>query len=608
MLAAQVPPNDAERVAALRRFGILNTAPEETFDRIAFVAKTVLAAPAAAVTFIDADRQFFKARLGTPFTQTPRDVAFCAHTILSSEPFVVLDATRDERFHDNPLVTCPAGVRFYAGAPIRTRDGFNIGVVCAIDFHPHQNPPSQTQLDSLTKLAAMAADELELRNALAELGEALERRTAAEQARAMSEQRLKDFLDTAMDWLWETDANHRFTLMLAGNRVPVGTPPSVGATRLEHAGGDAADPHWAAHLDDLAAHRPFRLFRYTVPDGVGGRLHVSVSGNPVFDSDGGFCGYRGTGRNVTALAKAEAALRDLGNRLSILSASGAIGMMVCRHDRLVEANDELLRIVGYGQADLDAGLSWSDLRPAGEASGIARPSPTEAVRADDRPKFIDTELLHKDGRWVPVSINWVFLDESERLWMALVKDIGDRKAVEAHIRDLAFHDSLTGLSNRRSLIDELARRIASPDPRDNSGALLMIDLDYFKTVNDNLGHDAGDDLLQRTSSKLQSVVRQNDMVARLGGDEFVVVLFGLTDGAEVAATAEQIVEACRSASRELGAPLHTSASVGVAMFPVDGTDPKGLLKSADLALYEAKARGRCSVRFFARAPAALAVP
>ena len=282
-------------------------------------------------------------------------------------------------------------------------------------------------------------------------------------------------------------------------------------------------------------------------------------------------------------------------------------MMVRRDDRLVEANDEFLRIVGYGQVDLDAGLSWSHLRPTGESGSAAPSSLPEAARADARPKFVDCELLHKDGRRVPVSINWVSLDESERLWMALVKDIGDRKAAEAHIRDLAFHDSLTGLLNRRSFADELARRIASPDPRDNSGALLMIDLDYFKTVNDNLGHDAGDDLLQRTGSKLKSVVRQDDMVARLGGDEFVVVLSGLTDRSEVAAMAGRIVEACRAASRELGAPLHISASVGVAMFPADGTEPKGLLKNADLALYDAKANGRCSVRFFEREPAGLAI-
>jgi diguanylate cyclase (GGDEF)-like protein/PAS domain S-box-containing protein len=598
MLTAPLPSNEAERLAALRRYGILDSPPEESFDRLIFVAKTILSTPAATVTFVDSDRQFFKARAGVSVTQTPREIAFCAHTILGSEPLVVLDATRDERFHDSPLVAGPEGVRFYAAAPIATPDGFNIGAVCAIDFRPHAVAPTPQQLESLCKLAAMAADELELRRAVSELGEALDRRCAAEQAHMQSEQRLKDYLDTATDWLWETDENHRFVRILADDRVPFGEVPFLGRTRLERAQADPNDPLWAAHLDDLAAHRSFRLFRYPVTDPAGRVIHVSVSGKPLFDPDGTFRGYRGTGRDVTALVETEAAMRDMGRRLSILSASGVIGMMVCQDDRLIEANDELLRIIGFDQSDLAAGLAWSDLR-ASDGSDSTAP----VVHVDEptaRAKFIDTECLHKGGRRVPVSISWVSLDEGKRLRMALVKDIRDRKAAEAHIRELAFSDSLTGLMNRRSFADELVRRIGSDDPRDNAGALLLIDLDYFKDVNDSLGHDVGDALLQRIGSALRAVVRQNDMVARLGGDEFVVVLTGLTDPREVAATAQRIVEACQMVPREFGCPRHAGASVGVAMYPADGTDPTRLLKSADLALYRAKSDGRCLVRFFDR--------
>jgi diguanylate cyclase (GGDEF)-like protein/PAS domain S-box-containing protein len=601
MLTAPLPSNEAERLAALRRYGIVDSPPEESFDRLTFVVKTILSTPAATVTFVDSDRQFFKARAGVSVTQTPRDIAFCAHTILGAEPLVVLDAARDERFHDSPLVTGPEGVRFYAAAPISTPDGFNIGAVCAIDFRPHDVPPTPQQLESLSKLAAMAADELELRRAVSELGEALDRRCAAEQAHMLSEQRLKDYLDTATDWLWETDENHRFVRILADDRIPFGEVPFLGRTRLERAHANPSDPLWAAHLEDLAARRPFRLFRYPVTDPAGQVIHVSVSGKPLFDPDGTFRGYRGTGRNITALVETEAAMHDLGRRLSILSASGIIGMMVCRGDRLVEANDELLRIIGYDRSDLAAGLSWPDLQPAGHPDAASPIFTAPAAGVDlpaTRAKFTDTECLHKDGRWVPVSINWVSLDADKR--MALVKDIRERKAAEEHIRELAFRDGLTGLLNRRSFIEELARRIASRDPRDNAGAVLMVDLDYFKSVNDSLGHDVGDALLQRIGAELRAVVGQTDVVARLGGDEFVVALAGFADQREVRVTAQRIVEACQTVPREFGCPRHAGASVGVAMYPADGTDPNGLLKSADLALYRAKTDGRCLVRFFDR--------
>ena len=595
MPPAPIPSNELARLAALRRYQVLDSDPEESFDRLARTARTVFDVPCGMVSFVDTDRQWYKARIGVETSQTSRDAAFCAHTILSPAPLVVLDAVHDERFKDSPLVTCENGVRFYAGAPICTSDGHNVGVLCVTDQCPHDTPPTVGQMETLQSLAAMVADELQLRRTVLALNEALEQRIAAEQALALSEQRLKDFLETASDWLWETDEDHRFASIMANDRFALVGPPFIGHTRCQRAGGDPDTPQWAAHHADLAARRPFKGFRYSVADAAGRTVHVSVSGRPLFDFGGAFRGYRGTGRDITARVEADATIRDLSTRLSLLSTSGVIGMTVWEQDRLVEANDEFLRIIGLGQSDIAAGLSWSDLQPqdpAAAACGIAT-APNGAGR-------FETEFLHTCGAHVPVSVIWVTLDVTKQSRMALIKDISERKASEAQIQELAFRDALTGLLNRRSFAEKLAARIAGHGCNDKEGALLLVDLDYFKYVNDTFGHDAGDALLGEIGKRLQDAVRHDDLVARIGGDEFAVVLGGVSDRRVITATAERIIDSCQAPVRHEGCEILVGASIGVAVFPEDGIDPAHLLKNADIALYRAKAGGRSTMSFFSR--------
>ncbi|MBM3542311.1 MAG: GAF domain-containing protein, partial [Alphaproteobacteria bacterium] len=185
---APKPADEAERLAALRRHNILDTAPEETYDRIARLAAQVMGTPIALVSLVDDDRQWFKARYGLVAEQTPRDVAFCAHTILDSKVMVVPDARRDPRFAGNPLVTGEQRVIFYAGAPLTTPDGLRLGTLCTIDRVPHA-PITEEQDRALRDLAAMVVEAMELRRqgraALDELDE--RRRVGAELLRLTRE-------------------------------------------------------------------------------------------------------------------------------------------------------------------------------------------------------------------------------------------------------------------------------------------------------------------------------------------------------------------------------------------------------------------------------------
>lgn len=136
VIAAFDAGREERRLLALRNLALLDSAPEREFDALAALASEMLGCPIAALTVIDRDRQWFKARYGVEVQQTPRDAAFCAYTIREPQPFVVPDATRDERFFDNPLVCGPPHIRFYAGAPLVLPDGWIVGSLCLIDSVP----------------------------------------------------------------------------------------------------------------------------------------------------------------------------------------------------------------------------------------------------------------------------------------------------------------------------------------------------------------------------------------------------------------------------------------------------------------------------------------
>lgn len=165
--------NESQRLIALERSGLVDTAPEEAFDRIAWLAASTLDAPIALVTLITPTRQFFKARLGLEMTETPRSTAFCNHTIMQKGVFAVEDLREDERFAANPAVAGDPNFRFYAGAPIFSKDGFALGSLCIIDYEPRKLGAEEQR--TLAELAALATLELRFRQTDQQLRDALRR-------------------------------------------------------------------------------------------------------------------------------------------------------------------------------------------------------------------------------------------------------------------------------------------------------------------------------------------------------------------------------------------------------------------------------------------------
>ncbi len=195
-------------------------------------------------------------------------------------------------------------------------------------------------------------------------------------------------------------------------------------------------------------------------------------------------------------------------------------------------------------------------------------------------------------------INAVHLPHGVTRYVALFADISERKEHEERIDYLARHDALTGLANRRLLDDRMGKLLSSARKGDQGVALLLIDLDRFKQVNDSLGHQVGDQLLVEVARRLNACVRGGDTVARLGGDEFVVLLAGIADHRGIAHVAEKIREALARPVEVGGHLLHTSPSIGISLYPSDGADLEGLLQAADIAMYQVKAAGRNAWMFF----------
>jgi len=278
---------------------------------------------------------------------------------------------------------------------------------------------------------------------------------------------------------------------------------------------------------------------------------------------------------------AKARLRLDRQRLRALANMSLEGLLICEGDRIVSSNNSLERLSGIDGAEL-VGRFASSLFP-----GVDLPSLPEREERD-------AELVGADGHPVPVRVLRSQVPVGHRMQTVIaVRDQSERLRAEAEIRTLAFSDPLTGLANRARFQDVLHLQAAWHREQGRTFALLMIDLDRFKLVNDTLGHPVGDLLLRKVADRLISTVHSGDIIARLGGDEFAVLQLDVRHPDWPAQLARRIVDALGDQPFVIdGQPVHIGASVGLVLSGDADGDTAELLRNADLALYAAKADGK----------------
>ena len=451
-----VPVYEEARLNALSEYAPAAPFDDAPYAAVLELARDLFEVPTAFVSLLERDRQVFAVRRGLDLCETSREISFCAHAVAREDMLVVLDATLDPRFCNNPLVTGAPYIRFYAGAPLVSPSGHVIGTMCLADTRPRTRFDEE-QRRQLRQLAVLVLDPLEMR-------------------------RLKRAQDVGQ-----------------------------------------------AHFASIAA---------ASPDGI---ICAGEDGRIAF--------WNAAAERMLGYPAAEA----LGRPLDLVMPERMRGS--------------------------------PDGRP-GFAAITVPPGLTE--------RTVALHVRRKDGTELPVEASLsVWRDEGATSFGAILRDSGEHAAIEEQLLRLAHQDPLTGLPNR-TVLRHHVERLQGVGP----AALLLLDLDDFRAVNDDFGRAVGDAVLQHVAERLIHQIGPDGTVARLDGDEFAVLMPGVTSDDQAAETAKMLVSALSQSVKVEGRYVSVGVSVGIALHPGNGTDTANLMESADLALHRAKAKGRRCVQKF----------
>jgi len=434
-----------------------------------------------------------------------------------------------------------------------------------------------------------------------------ERKAAAESVAAANTQR-KAVLDSATRVsIIATDAEGMITVFNSGAERMLGYSAEEVTTQRSLL--ELHDPNEVAHYAEVLSiefHRPIEGFdvlvlraaledveerEWTYIRKNGEAITVVVSVTALRAEDGSVTGFLHVATDVTARKHAEELLRK--QSAAMTASMDGIGIL---DDRLefTYVNDSFAKLFGYQRPSEILGRSLCDLY-----------EPHEQVR------FITSivPLVHQRGRWrgeatglrrdgapFPQEISLTALGSDGIV--CIVRDITERTYAEEQIKHLAYHDALTNLPNRLLFKDRLTVALSHANREGSRLAVLFLDLDRFKVINDSLGHNIGDQLLQAVAVRVQTCVRESDTVARLGGDEFTILLPNLHRSDDAAPIAQKIIEAIRYPFHIEGREFFSTTSIGISLFPEDGTDAETLIKNADTAMYQAKELGRDNYQLF----------
>ncbi len=577
---------EAARVSALKSYQLLDTATEAIYDEITELVAGICDVPFALINLISDDRQWFKSVHGD-FTirELKRDAGFCSRVVDSAEPLEVADAAHDVRFFNDPLVCGDPGLRFYAGMPLMTDTGHAIGVLCVMDTRPRTL--SRIQRAALSHLTDVVMRLFEARRV------------------ARHAERLGHILENSLNEIIIFDAATNFVL-----HANLGACRNLGYALEELTRMTAADlaADWTeqrradVQRQLLRGESAFVAVEVTArrKDGSTYPFESRVQygnqfGVPAFVIIGNDISTRKATEEALHCEKelAQTTLASIGDAMISTDPNGCVTYL----------NPVAERLTGWS-LDEAKGMPLEEVfHIISEQDRLRVDSPVDRVLKTGKITGLasNTVLLTRGGMECSVedSAAPIRNRNGELVGVVLVfRDVTEARELANNLSWQASHDALTELVNRREFENLLSGLLNSARNRGIDHALLYLDLDQFKIVNDSCGHQAGDQLLKQLSSLLLTRMRRSDTLARLGGDEFGVLLEGC-DIERAVQVAHQLLDAIRGFRFVWRDRLFSvSASIGVAGISANSESVETVLSAADTACFMAKDKGRNQVQLF----------
>ena len=506
--------------------------------------------------------------------------------------------------------------------PIRL-DGRNIGAlkIC------YRQPVSESE-------PFLPEERQLLEDIAARIARLVDRQEAAAQLRS-SEQRFRDLTESSPDWIWEVDNRGVFTYVSPRVAPLLGLDAAavVGTELFCYLDHEEAQRVSGTLYATFASRQPLSAFECRFRHKSGHSVVLEISAVPYFDAAGHVVGYRGTGHDVSARKRQETLLAGERRVLEMLAHEEPLPDIMDGLAAIYELQYPDKKFVSISAYDPDCKIlhmggapglpdSFKHRLNLLAADGEVPGSPWEnlvALAIDPRFASVREEVNAYGlvSRWAlpifsaqhevlgkiviygrdlagPSAPDRELFDRIARMVGVAIEKYNDRRSLSI----MAYHDTLTGLPNRALLQDRLHQALIEADRHEQLVALMFLDLDRFKTINDTLGHEKGDLLLKAVAARLREAVRAGDTVSRPGGDEFIIVLAGIAHVDNVSRVAQKIMESFSRPYRIEDRELFVSCSIGITLYPFDDRDIETLFRNADAAMYHAKDEGRNNFQFY----------
>ncbi len=589
-----------ERISALHRYKILDTPAEPSFDNITLIASKLLNVPVSLISFVDEQRIWAKSHHGIDKQVFPRIDGLCASTILHKSPYIITDTRQDPRTCQHPMVTTDPGIRFYAGIPLIVEGNFSIGSFCVIDYKPREI--TESEIDTLKLLSAMVIDAIQLHASQIKINN-------LNKTLQTSEHYFRSMFDQAGVGVSIADAttgafvqtNQKYLDIIGYQASELKTLNLMEITHPEDREKQKQLTQSLLSGEVNEYHIEKRYIRKDKSD-----VWVNISCTALWLAGDKPSMHLAIVQDINDKKLAELALKENEARWSFAlegSNQGVWDLDIPKHH--IYLSDRCMEMLGYPSnkdgIDMDEWLKLihpDDLPCLIEARAFALNGSAKSFENEHR-------KLTVDGHWKWVQVKGMVVSRSETgdplRVIGTYTDISQRKEIEAQVLKLAHYDTITNLPNRTLFLSRLNQEISSARHERRALALIMLDLDGFKEINDSLGHQKGDLMIRLTAERLMGIAKNNDTLSRLGGDEFTLILKETNDVVSIHSVAKQILAAIAEPYQLENDIAYVTASLGITFFPGNSDNADELIRQADQAMYAAKSAGKNRYSLFTKA-------